>query len=228
MEWSSRVLGLHSIKSSFRFSVVSFFLFLSTSLFTSNVYAADFTTVLNNLSKIIAPLTSMVLVICFVIGIGMIFSGLVRMKKFGQIGTMYSQPGEIHGPIVSIIVGAVLIYIPTSTDFLMNSLFQTSNSMFSSGSINYQAYGQGSSLLSYGGAGGLSQQWAALANTLVLFIQFLGFLSFIKGMLLIGKTAAPGSQPGQFSKGLTHVIGGVVLINFIGAFNVLKNTIYGS
>lgn len=228
MGWSSQVRGFHSVK--YRALVQTGTWGLLLFLFSSNAYAADMGTVLANLRSIIVPLTSLVLVCCFVAGMTMIFGALTKMKKFGQMQTMMSQPGEFSGPIVGLIVGAMLIYLPTSTDFFMNSIFGASNSIFggSSGSINYQALGEGSSLLSYSGSGGLGQQWADLANTLVLFMQFLGFLSFIKGFLIVQKSVAPGHQPGTFSKGLTHIIGGIVLINFVGAINILKNTIYGS
>lgn len=224
--WCLQAQGSPSVKNCLPYIGVMLLLFL----FSSNVYAAsDLPTILANVRRVIVPLTSMLLMISFVIGIAMIFSALAKMKKFGMMMTMMSQPGELGGPLVGIIVGAVLVYLPTSTNFLMNSLFSSANSIFGgAGGINYQAMGQGASLLSYSGSGGLNSLWADLANTLVLFIQFLGFVSFIKGMLILSKSATPGHQPGTFSKGLTHVIGGVVLINFIGAVNVLKNTVYGS
>lgn len=229
VEWSSQVQGLHSVKTMTRYigSVFCALLFL----YTNNAYAADIGTVLANLRGVILPLTSLVLVISFVMGIGMIFGALTKMKKFGSIMTMQSgEKGEIGGPLVSFVVGAVLIYLPTSTDFLMNSLFETSQSIFGGGgNINYQAMGQGATLLSYSSASaGLSMMWADMANTLVLFIQFLGFVSFLKGWIIMSKAASPGHQPGTFSKGLTHIVGGIVLINFIGMVNIIKNTIYGS
>lgn len=224
MEWSSQHLGSHSIKPYLRATGIGVLLFL----FSSNVYALDFATALKNLSKIINPLTSMVLVLCFCIGIFMIFNALTKMKKFGQLASYHSQPGEFGGPLVSLIVGALLVYLPTSTDYLMNSLFQTANSMFSGGSVDYSAYGEGSSLLSYASSSSLGQQWTALANTLVLFIQFLGFLSFVRGLIMLSKAATPGgNQQGMFAKGVTHVVGGVILINFVGAVNVIQNTIMG-
>jgi len=154
---------------------------------------------------------------------------LMAMKKFGNTGTM-AQPGELSGPLVKLVVGAVLIYLPTSTDILMNSIFGgAGDSMFGGANINYEAMGQGATLLSYAkGSGGIGGQWASMANTLVLYIQFLGLLSFIKGWFIISKSAGQGAQPGNFAKGVTHIIGGIIAINFVGVVNIIMNTVYGT
>lgn len=223
--WFSQVRESHFVKHSLLPLGVGTLLIL----FANNAYAADFGTVLANLRNIINPLTILVLTVSFTIGMILIFTALTKMKKFGQGMTMYAQPGEFAGPLTYLIVGAVLIFLPTSTDYLMNSLFDGASRFItqSGTNINYQAMGRGASLLSYTGSAGIAQHWADLANTLVMFIQFLGFLSFVKGWLILAKSTQPGHQPGAMSKGLTHVIGGIVLINFVGAVNILKNTIYG-
>lgn len=190
---------------------------------------ADMATILRNLRRIINPLTVLMLSVSFVVGIFLIFKALVMFKKFGTVAYGQAQPGEVGGPVLYIIVGAILIYLPTSTDILMNSLFGTTQSIFGGGRIDYQQLGTGQTLLGYTGSSSLERQWADLANTLVLFIQLLGFLSFLKGWLIISKSATPGgAQQGGFAKGLTHIIGGIVAINFVGAMRVIKNTILGS
>jgi len=149
------------------------------------------------------------------------------MKKLGGPVSMQTQPGEISGPLVYLIVGAALIYLPTSTDLLINTIFQTGNSIFSGGGIDYSKMGQGSTLLRYTSSSSFSAQWADLANTLIMFLQFLGFMSFVKGWLILSKSAAPGQQPGNFAKGMTHVIGGIGLVNIVGVAEILRNTFLG-
>ncbi len=188
----------------------------------------DLQTILTNVSNIIVPLTAMVLMISFASGIYMIFHALTEMKKFGTVSMGQAQPGELSGPLMQLIIGAVLIYLPTSTDTMMNSIFSTSASIFGSGSINYQNLGTGSTLLGYAGGDSFSQQWASLANTLVLYIQFIGLLSMIKGWFILSKAGGQGAQPGSVARGFTHVIGGVIAMNFIGAVNVISNTIFGT
>lgn len=187
--------------------------------------AADMQTVLTNLSNLIIPLTGMVLLVSFCSGVYMVIHALTLMKKFGTISQ--TQHGEIGGPLMKLMVGTVLIYLPTSTDTMMNSLFNTGASMFGYGTVSYQNLGAGSSLLNYVSADSMSIQWAALANTLVLYIQFLGFLSFIKGWFIMSRSAGQGAQQGSFTKALTHIIGGIFAINFVGMVHIINNTLNG-
>lgn len=209
------------VSASAKFAVIALWFFSGTAL------AADIQAVLANLGRVIVPLTAMILTISFAGGIYMIFHALTMFKKFGNM-SMQAQPGELAGPMMQLLVGAVLIYLPTSSDILMSSLFGTSNSLFGDGSINYQNLGSGSSLLGYATGGNFSQQWAALANTLVLYIQFLGLLSFVKGWFILSKSVGQGSQPDMKAKGITHVIGGIIAMNFVGAVNIIMNTVYGT
>lgn len=169
----------------------------------------------------------MVLAISYLSGVWMIINALTKMKKFGNM-TMQAQPGELGGPLMQFVVGAVLIYLPTATDALTHSIFGASDSIFGSGSVNYRNVGYGSELLGYLPADSFSQQWAAMANTLVLYIQFVGLLSFVKGWFILSKSAGHGAQPGNVAKGLTHIIGGIVAINFISMATIINNTIFGT
>lgn len=199
------------------------FLLLS---FPNPAYAADIQTVLTNLTSIVAPLTLMVLIISYVAGIFYIFKSISMMKKFGMMSQ--TQHGEFSGPMLQLVVGTALIFLPTLTDVSMASLFGETASIFSGGSVDYTQLGTGSTLLSYGANAGVEQQWANFANVLVLYIQFLGFLSFVKGWFLIAKVGSPGgAQQGGFAKGITHVIGGIVAVNIVGVFNILYNSIIG-
>lgn len=217
MAWYSPARVLASAK----FAVVALWFFSSTA------YAADVQTVLANLSRVIVPLTAMILMISFAGGIYMIFHALTLFKKFGNM-SMQAQPGELAGPMMQLFVGAVLIYLPTSSDIFTSSIFGTADSLFGYGSINYQNLGTGSSLLGYATGGSFNQQWAALANTLVLYIQFLGLLSFVKGWFILSKSVGQGAQPDMKAKGITHIIGGIIAMNFVGAVNIIMNTVYGT
>lgn len=195
--------------------------------FSETAVAADIHTVLRNLRRIINPFTALLCVISFVAGVIFIFKALIKIKRAGTIGQQSLQPGELLTPIVAFIVGAVLLYIPTSTEVLTNSLFDTGRSIFGSGStIDYSQVGTGASLLGYGSSGSLAVQWADLANTLVLYIQFFGFFSFVRGWFLVAKAGSQGGGQGSVTKGVVHIIGGIIAINIIDAFHIVRNTIF--
>lgn len=194
-------------------------------LISDTAYAAsDITVILTNLTRIFAPLTLLVLIISYVAGIFYIFRALVLFKKFG----MGQAQGDMGQPLLYLAVGTVLIFLPTTTDVTMNSLFGQTTSLFAGGSVNYGGLGTGQSLMSYGDPGSIGTQWANLANTLVLYMQFLGFISFVRGWFIIAKSGTPNQQGGGFSKGITHIVGGIALVNIVSVANILKATIWGS
>lgn len=223
MGWFSRVRALLSVRKPRLWACLGLLLYFVC----ENAYAADIQTILNNVSRIIMPLTGMVLMISYVGGIYMIFHALTMFKKFGNM-SQQAQPGEFSGPLMQLIVGAVLIYLPTSTDALTNSLFGTSASIFGYSSVNYSNVGYGSEILGYIPSNSFSQQWASMANTLVLYIQFVGLLSFVKGWFILSKSAGHGAQQGTIAKGVTHILGGIVAINFVGMVDIISNTIFGT
>ncbi len=224
MGWSLPVRASHSDKK--RPFAIKLSGLLLLFLVSQNANATDLQTALTNLSNVIVPMTAMLLVISFCAGIFMIMGAIMQMKKFGMVSQ--TQHGELGGPLMKMLVGTVLIYLPTSTDTMMSSIFNTSAELFGTGRVNYQNLGVGSTVLGYISADGLSTQWAALANTLVLYIQFLGFLSFIKGWFIMSHSAGQGAQAGSFAKALTHIIGGIIAINFVGVAKIISNTINGT
>lgn len=53
-----------------------------------------------------------------------------------------------------------------------------------------------------------------------------GRLQLYVGQIVLGTLAAAG-EPGSPAKGLTHVIGGILAINIVGALEVINNVLYG-
>ncbi len=213
----SRVREWLSVSILLRYFSVLTFIFL-----IADPAYADISSVMANLQVIIAPLTVMVLWISYVAGIFFIFRAILHLKKLG----MGQAQGDWNQPLLYLFVGTVLICLPAATDVTMTSLFGQTASLLSGG-VNYAGLGQGQSLLSYVDVGGVGSQWASLANTLVLYLQFLGFLSFIKGWFIIAKSGTPSNQGGGIAKGISHIVSGIALINIVGVVNILQTTIMG-
>jgi intracellular multiplication protein IcmC len=166
------------------------------------------------------------LVFSFVAGVYMIWHAITMMKKFGMMNSMQSQPGEFTGPITYMIVGAILIWIPTTSNLLTETIFGSgSPELFTGNSFDYSALGSGSQLLAYTTGSSLQAQWSAIADTLVLYIQFIGLIAFIRGWIIISKATQTGAQPGSVSKGVTHIIGGIIAINFVQFIKLLQATL---
>lgn len=172
------------------------------------------------------PLTQAMLAFSFIAGVYMIWHAITMMKKFGMMNSMQTQPGEFTGPIAYLVVGAILIWIPTTSDLLTESIFGSSApELFSGNTFDYSAMGSGSELLSYTTGSTLQAQWSAIADTLVLYIQFIGFIAFIRGWIIVAKASQSGHQPGTMGKGVTHIVGGIIAINFVQFINLLEATL---
>jgi intracellular multiplication protein IcmC len=225
--WSSPVLATRSSKKTQkkygRFIAIIASLWL---LSTNNAYALDMMVALRNLRELVIPLTQMMLAFSFAAGVYMIWRAITMLKKFGMMNSMQSQPGEFTGPIAYLVVGSILIWIPTTSDLLTSTIFGSSApELFGQNTFDYSALGSGSQLLTYVSTSSLQALWSSIADTLVLYIQFIGFIAFIRGWMIISKASQSGAQPGSMGKGVTHIIGGIIAINFVQFIYLIQATL---
>lgn len=206
--------------------VAMMMLFMAEPAYAKKLSDMDVSEVMINLKNIIQPLISLMLAISFCAGIGFIFKALALMKKFGMHITQMSQSGEISGPLVYLFVGAMLIYLPSTTNVLLESFFGGGNYVGVVSRDEFEALGTGAELLTYAELSS-TEEWTQLANTLVLYIQFIGFLAFIRGWFIVARAGQPGVQPGSISKGVTHIVGGVIAINFVEVVKIINTTLTG-
>ena len=205
---------------------LTFFVFL----LSSNALAVitDISSILQNLQKIVGPITVVLLSISYVAGIVLIFRGLGLLKAFGMPLTQATRPGEIAGPLVYLIVGAALIYMPSTVEVTSHTFFgRGSKSVVIGGKIQLSALGNAATkILSYAPELGIEKYWQDFVNTIILYVQLIGLLAFIRGWFIIAHSGQPGVQPGSISKGIIHIIGGIIAINFLPVFEILRNTIF--
>ena len=185
----------------------------------------DLADILTNLSKLLGPLITFLLIFSYVAGIIMVMKGISGLRAFGS----HAKPGEMTGPLVYILVGTVLLYLPSTTDIVTKTIFGGgAGSVVGAGQINLSALGSASTvLLSYAPVA-IEGQWASLVDTVILYVQFIGFLAFIRGWIIISHAGQQGSQPGTVAKGATHIIGGIIAVNFLPMVQIVHATIFGS
>jgi intracellular multiplication protein IcmC len=212
-------------------AIISFSILLLPSVAMAAFSEVDLQDIMVRLSGLLGPLMRLLLTISFISGIVFTLRGLLMLKAFSMPLTQASKPGEISGPLVYIFVGTILIYIPTSTDVLSATLFGSGPSIFSGGK------GSGDSFTNLGNMGKASDkllgyapvsiegQWAVMVDTIVLYMEFIGFLAFLRGWFLIAQSGQPGVQPGSISKGIIHVVGGLLAINFLPLVKAIRGTL---
>src|SRR5579883_1946781 len=159
-------------------------------------------TMLANLATQIPQLMQMVTAIAYVLGFYMIAMGIVGLKHMGEMRSMMSHEHSLKAPITLLVVGALLIYLPTSVQVGMSTFWTNPNP------YGYSEY---------------SDEWSQFINVCYLIIQFIGTIGFIRGLVILSHMA-DRSAHGSFSKGLSYIIGGILCINIYQTVQVIFAT----
>ena len=172
--------------------------------------------VLTNIAKTLAPVQRLITAAAYLMGLGFIFKALHTLKQYGESRTMGSSHASIKEPALYLMVGAMLIYFPSALSALLMTTFGESTVTAyapintKNDSIN-QLFGSGS----------------VVGRPLTMLIQTIGLIAFIRGWVLIARSASQGQPPGGTGKGLIHVFGGILAINIVKTIQVINNTLYG-
>lgn len=175
------------------------------------VYAAipDVTTLsaadmLKNIAKQVPALMRMITAFAYVMGFYFIFYGILKLKQYGEARSMMSQEHHLKGPIIFLVVGTLLIYLPTSVQVGMSTFWTNPNPY---------SYLEN------------TDQWSQFMNVCFLIVQLVGTIAFIRGLVIISQLAGHGGAPGTFMRGMTHIIGGIFCINIYEFVKVIMITL---
>lgn len=148
-------------------------------------------------------------VLCYITGILIVAQSVVRAARAAQTSGGNPHNSVWTGPIVGFLIGGVLVAIPQTVMDLNATFFEDEK------------------ILSYKNTAipGLSFSNDAneVIQTLVLFIQFIGWISIIRGFLILKRTADGGNQ--SWAVGITHIIGGTLSSNVMAFADALQQTI---
>lgn len=189
-----------------RYSIITLLLFLlcnpsyADTQYNVSMNAQDF---LVNFAKSVPNLMRMVTAIAYVLGMYFIIAGVMKLKVLGESRTMMSGEHSIKGPLIFLVVGALLLYVPTSVQVGLSTFWTNPNP--------YSYLQQ-------------KDQWAEFLNNVYLIVQLVGVIAFIRGLVILSHLGGHG-QPGTFGKGLTHIIGGLFCINIYTFIQVILITL---
>lgn len=169
-----------------------------------------------NLLDTFVQLKRLLFAVSYVVGTFLVMRGIMMYRIFANQTFGSAQRGEMAGPMVHILVGAVLIYFPSAIDTSLVTVFGSDNILTTE------------SLFAYKAVSGVDR-WNKIATLVVYYLHLIGIIAFFRGWIILSKMAHSGSQPGSVGKGLTHIIGGILLINIVQAVNVIAVTLgYGA
>lgn len=159
----------------------------------------DLITMIGNLSRSLMQVQAFLSGLAYLIGILCFVVGVIKLK---QIGGRSSHEGAAT-PLVYMVGGAVLIYLPTSISVLANTTFGASNVLQYTRYNPYDIY-----------------------SSMKVLIQTVGLIWFIRGCVLLIHASEPGEQHGP--KGLAFLCAGVLAMHFentVDYLNILMNKI---
>lgn len=157
---------------------------------------------LANIATQVPNLMRLTTALAYVMGMGFIVAGIVKMKHFGEMRTMMSQEHGMFAPMVFIAVGAALLYLPTSVQVGMSTFWNNPSPM----AYTSQA-----------------DQWNQFLSDCYMIIELIGVIAFIRGLVMLSH----GGRGGQSSigKGLTHVVAGIFCINIYQFVQMVLSTL---
>ncbi|MDR3477930.1 MAG: hypothetical protein P4M14_07855 [Gammaproteobacteria bacterium] len=180
-------------------------IFLSALLLNTSAFAiADAGTMLQNFTETVPQLMRLVTAFAYVMGMFFIFKGIAELKQLGESRTMMSREHSINGPLILIVIGTVLLYLPSSV--------QVATSTFWATTVPYAYIPKA------------TDEWSVIINDGYLIIQLIGTIAFIRGVAMLSSAAQRGGQA-SLGKALSHIIAGTLCINLEIFLNTINNTL---
>lgn len=163
-----------------------------------------FNTLLKNLDGVYVGLVALAYTSGFIL-IGIAFS---RMKKFGHITAFMHNNSGIVKPALLALIGIVLMYTPSMLSVFYETLWGYSSVQSTTSWVASKA----------------SSDWRLALQSVIGLVQVFGLISFIRGWFLLTKITSEQPQPGMTSKGIVHVVAGVLAINITGTIDTIEAT----
>jgi intracellular multiplication protein IcmC len=164
--------------------------------------------ILANVSSELPAVWKMLIALSYVMGIGVTLIGLFRLKKYGQQTVMMMSSANIGEPMIFIVTGALLFYLPST----MNMLVET-------------VWGYGTSGIGSGDSPSVYPSWDEVIGPVMRIMQIIGLVALIRGISMLTRLAGQ-AQPGTIGKAFVHIIAGTMAINIYGTIDVIQNTLF--
>lgn len=149
----------------------------------------DLPTMIGNVSQSLYPLQKLITGGAYLLGALFCFTAFEKFKKIGNKTAGVSSQEKMYVPIIHLLIGAVLIYLPSAMRTMSNTAFGVGNV------ISYSSYSRFDIYKSMG-----------------LLIRTIGILWFIRGCVLIVHASDPGNKDGM--KGVIFLLSGILAMNF--------------
>jgi intracellular multiplication protein IcmC len=190
-------VGIKSTNWYFLFAI--FFLVMPA----ASIYAVDIPNILLHLKDSATPIIKLTTAVSYVIGFWLAVSAIKDLKVIGESHGAPPGGGGLGGPLARFAIGVALVYLPSTIGATMVTLW---------GSDSIKAY--------TADRAGFTQ----VKEAAVLLVRAIGYISFIRGFVILSHATEQGAQQGTLGKGIMHIVGGVLAINIVATIDTLKET----
>jgi len=187
-------------------SLYQFFISSDLAVF-GNTYSFNSTQAYNNLFSTAVDLEMFVMVLSYICGIVMIIRGIAMYKALGQQMNQATRPGETAGPAVYIVMGMFLLYFPNIFETALYTLDGTTS------------LGEATDTGTH-----TSVNWDQIYSLITRYCRLIGVISFFRGLVLMSKSGEPGTQPGTITRGMIHLVAGVMIYSVWGTVAAFQYT----
>ena len=70
-----------------------------------------------------------------------------------------------------------------------------------------------------------SVDFGGIIYPLIMIVRIVGYIAVFKGLMMLAKYGHGGAQPGTSGKAVIHIFGGVMAINILGTWDILRSTV---
>lgn len=160
----------------------------------------DLITIIGNISQSLYPVQKLITGGAYILGLLFFITAIGKFRKIADKRAQSSSQEKMFAPMMYLLFGSALIYLPTALNIMANTAFGTGNIL---------TYAQYNPTNIYSAVG--------------LFIRTAGLLWFVRGCVLVAHSSQPGSKDGP--KGLVFIFAGILAINFDNTVAMLNSMI---
>ena len=157
----------------------------------------DLITILGNISQSLAPVQHLITGGAYILGVLFFMTAMNKFLKIGDHRAQSSSREKMFSPVMYLLFGAILLYLPSALNVAANTAFGVGNV------LTYTNYNPNNVYSSMG-----------------LVIRTAGVLWFVRGCVLVAHASEPGTQHGP--KGFAFIIAGILSMNFDNTIAILN------
>ena len=190
-------------------------LFLSPSLVFAlgSSSGKDAIGIIENLARNMASIRSGILGFLYFSGICFIIKSIYYLKVYGEARTMMATTSSMKPPLTWLLVGMVFIAFPHALTITMNTVFSHYD-----GILAYPEWAHAKPDFDF----------ELFMNSIFSIIRVIGLVSFARGWFIIAQSAqGGGGHQATLSKGIIHIMAGIIGMNIVRSLNVIDNSING-